>query len=222
MRRQEALQGLARKKGGKSPDVCSSRLAWVRRDDSRDGDLRQGLRRGERRGELLHGRGLVGGGEVALVQAGLRSARLWEDVGIMVGGTILVVDDDEPMRKALTTRLGVEGYVAMSASNGCEALDRLREAQPRVILLDYAMPVMDGRAFRNAQKMDARWSAIPVVLITAHHLTAFQARSIDALAILQKPLSFETLAPVLERVCGREARTDETPRIVLTSRRRRA
>jgi CheY-like chemotaxis protein len=135
---------------------------------------------------------------------------------------ILVVDDDDRLREALATRLGVEGYTIVEPSNGREALDRLREAEPCVILLDYAMPVMDGRAFRKAQKADARWSAIPVILITAHHLTAFEARSIDALAILQKPLSFETLAPVLERVCGREARTDETPRIVLTSRRRRA
>jgi CheY-like chemotaxis protein len=147
---------------------------------------------------------------------------LQDDDSIMAARPVLVVDDNEPMREALATRLGVEGYTIVEARNGREALDRLREMTPSIILLDFAMPIMNGRAFRKAQKADARWSAIPVILITAHHLTASEVRSIDALAILQKPLSFETLAPLLERASGRESRTEHGPRIVLTSRRRRA
>jgi len=141
---------------------------------------------------------------------------------MVAGGTVLVVDDDEVMRDALATLLSGEGYEVVTASNGREALDRLGETEPCVILLDYAMPVMDGLAFREAQKADPRWSGIPVILITAHHLTAFAARSIDTLAILQKPLSYEALAPLLERACGRERREEEAPRILLTSRRWRA
>jgi CheY-like chemotaxis protein len=113
---------------------------------------------------------------------------------------VLVVDDDEVMRDALVTLLSGEGYEVVSASNGREALDRLRETTPSVILLDYAMPVMDGLAFREAQKADARLSSIPVILLTAHRVTTF-----DALAILPKPLSYEMLAPLLERACRRAA-----------------
>jgi CheY-like chemotaxis protein len=89
-----------------------------------------------------------------------------------------------------------------TARNGRDALECLCEVQPCLILLDYAMPVMDGRAFREAQKADPRLSSIPVIVITAHHLTAFAERSIDALAVLQKPIEFDALNPLLERVCG--------------------
>jgi CheY-like chemotaxis protein len=112
---------------------------------------------------------------------------------------VLVVDDDEVMRDALVTLLSGEGYEVVTASNGREALDRLRETTPSVILLDYAMPVMDGLAFREAQKADVRFSSIPVILLTAHNVTNF-----DALAVLPKPLSYEMLAPLLERACGRQ------------------
>jgi CheY-like chemotaxis protein len=119
---------------------------------------------------------------------------------------VLIVDDDEPTREALSELLAMEGYEVVSAANGRDALRLLRELQPCVILLDYAMPVMDGRAFREAQKADSRWADIPVILITAHHLTAFAERSIDALGVLQKPINFDALEPLLERACGEEAR----------------
>jgi CheY-like chemotaxis protein len=115
---------------------------------------------------------------------------------------VLVVDDDQPTREALAELLTTEGYAVMTAGNGQEALERLREVQPGVILLDYAMPVMDGRAFREAQKTDPRSADIPVILLTAHHLTAFAERSINALAVLQKPIDFDALDPLLERVYG--------------------
>jgi CheY-like chemotaxis protein len=126
----------------------------------------------------------------------------------MVGRTVLVVDDNESLREALVILLGGEGYDVVTASNGREALDRLRDTEPCIILLDYAMPVMDGRAFRDAQKANRRWAGIPVVVITAHHREP-AARSIDALAILQKPLSYETLAPLLEFASGHESRREE-------------
>jgi CheY-like chemotaxis protein len=140
----------------------------------------------------------------------------------MGGRSVLVVDDDEVMRNALATRLRVEGYAVTSASNGREALDRLREMMPCLILLDYAMPVMNGVAFREAQKADARWSAIPVVVITGNHPSASEVRSMAPLAVLQKPITYEMLAPLLAEACGRERQAAQMPRISLTSRRRRA
>jgi CheY-like chemotaxis protein len=113
---------------------------------------------------------------------------------------ILVVDDESPTREALATLLRLNGHAVVTASNGREALDRLRETEPCVILLDYVMPIMDGRAFREVQKADPRWAHIPVVLLTAHPVDHF-----DALAILQKPVTYEILAPLL-RACGELSR----------------
>src|SRR4029077_6804487 len=116
---------------------------------------------------------------------------------------ILVVDDEAASREALATLLRLNGHAVVTASNGREALDRLRETEPCVILLDYVMPIMDGRAFREAQKADPRWAHIPVVL-----LTALPEEDFDALAVLQKPVTYEILAPLL-RACeglSRESR----------------
>src|SRR5437764_280073 len=60
---------------------------------------------------------------------------------------VLVVDDDPGIREALADLLGEEGYRVVTAMNGVEALDKLREpsqARPCVILLDLMMPFMNG------------------------------------------------------------------------------
>jgi two-component system, chemotaxis family, chemotaxis protein CheY len=118
-----------------------------------------------------------------------------------VGRPILIVEDQSETREALSALLTAEGYDVVCAANGQEALERLRETEPALILLDYAMPVMDGRQFREAQKRNPRWSSIPVILLTAHKHTSFAARSIDAVAILQKPVDYDALRPLIERHC---------------------
>ncbi len=57
---------------------------------------------------------------------------------------ILIVDDEEPIRKSLQGILMDEGYEVASAASGKEALDLLAEVQPALALLDIAMPGMDG------------------------------------------------------------------------------
>jgi CheY-like chemotaxis protein len=128
----------------------------------------------------------------------------------MAGPPILVVDDDGATREALETRLRADGYAAISASDGREALARLGEVNPCLILLDYAMPVMNGLAFREAQKADARWSAIPVVLITGNDPPASAIGAMAPVAVLHKPIEYEALAPLLERACRHEARAAAT------------
>ena len=139
----------------------------------------------------------------------------------MAGHPILVVDDDWLSRDALAMRLGADGYAVTIAANGREALDRLREVKPRIILLDYTMPVMNGLAFREAQKVDPRWWAIPVVVITGDDPPASAIRTMNPVVVLHKPISYEMLAPLVEHACG-EGEPEEMPRLSLTSRRRRA
>jgi two-component system nitrogen regulation response regulator NtrX len=107
--------------------------------------------------------------------------------------TILIVDDEEPIRKSLVDILGDEGYEVATAASGREALDVLIEAQPALALLDIAMPDMDGietlRRFKEARP------DMQVVMITGHGTidTAVQTTKMGAYDFLQKPLSLERI-----------------------------
>lgn len=61
--------------------------------------------------------------------------------------TVLIVDDDDAIRKMLVEVLSLEGYPTETAVHGRDALDKLPRGGPRVVLLDLWMPVLDGRGF---------------------------------------------------------------------------
>ena len=82
--------------------------------------------------------------------------------------TILVVEDDPDVRRALTELLASEGYEVAATADGGEALKTLRGACRRaVILLDLMMPNCDGWDFRREQLEDPTFASVPVVLVTA-------------------------------------------------------
>src|SRR5262245_38415395 len=112
--------------------------------------------------------------------------------------TVLVVDDDNDLRDALSQILEQHDYVVITAENGRAALDQLRHApRPDVILLDLMMPVMDGVAFRKAQLEDAGVKDIPVILLSAARNTTRQVEMIRPSAWLQKPVKFDRLIDAL-------------------------
>ncbi len=105
--------------------------------------------------------------------------------------TILVVEDNEDIREALMDLLGDAGYAAVGAANGREALSWLRRGgRPAVILLDWSMPIMDGRAFLEEQDQDADLSTFPVIVVTAGADLAGLQRSRP---VMKKPVEFEKL-----------------------------
>jgi CheY-like chemotaxis protein len=85
--------------------------------------------------------------------------------------TALVVDDDQDARHMLGGMLEREGWLVVEAGNGVEALRRVAEAPPHLILLDLIMPEMDGFGFLTELRKTAAWRTIPVVVITAMDLT---------------------------------------------------
>ena len=114
-------------------------------------------------------------------------------------GYILIVEDDDDIREALTQILELEGYAVREAANGREALDISRaEPTPSLILLDLMMPVMDGWQFRAEQVKDPVLSKVPVVVISADLSIQEKAASFGAAAVLPKPISLDRLLRAVE------------------------
>jgi CheY-like chemotaxis protein len=116
--------------------------------------------------------------------------------------TVLVVDDERDVRQLLSTYLNLQGFSVITASNGREALTRLGEVKPCVILLDLMMPVMDGVEFRKHQQQDPRWSAIPVVCLSAKHDAPTIARALNLSDCVCKPFDIERVADLVRRHCA--------------------
>jgi len=85
---------------------------------------------------------------------------------------VLLVEDDADQRERMRAWLTGEHWAVEEAANGREALARVQADKPDVILLDLMMPEMDGFAVVAALQKEARWSDIPVIVITARDLDA--------------------------------------------------
>ena len=89
-----------------------------------------------------------------------------------VQGDVLVVDDDADTRQRLRSVLEKNGWSVQEAADGVEALERVRLAPPRLILLDLTMPVMDGFAFLHRLRGMPDCSNLPVVVLSARDISA--------------------------------------------------
>ena len=92
------------------------------------------------------------------------------------GGDVLVVDHDPDTRRQMRAVLEEDGWTVAEAGDGREALERIAYAVPRVVLLDLAMPVMDGFAFLRALRERPGCADVPVVVFTDRELTGDERR----------------------------------------------
>ncbi len=117
---------------------------------------------------------------------------------------VCVVDDDEDIRDVLYDVLTFEGYPVLVASDGEEALERLRGQEDSccLILLDLMMPRMNGWEFRRRQAEDPALGSIPVMLLTGAGGAAVAAADLKAAGALEKPVELETLLEVVARFYG--------------------
>ena len=118
--------------------------------------------------------------------------------------TILLVDDHEDNRHALSIVLEREGYRVLEAENGREAVDLAQKELPDLVVMDLAMPVMDGREALRVLRSDLRTASIPVVLLTAMALSVDRERMVaegfDGLLV--KPCMPPVLLAEVRRVVG--------------------
>jgi len=87
------------------------------------------------------------------------------------GGHALVVDDDESIRLLFKRALDEDGWSVAEAANGAEALEKVREHRPNIVLLDLMMPVMDGFEFLLEFRKRVENAKVPVIVVTAKDLT---------------------------------------------------
>lgn len=119
---------------------------------------------------------------------------------------VLVVDDDGDIREVLGDLLTTEGFSVASASNGEKALMWLRSSgRPSVILLDLMMPVMNGRAFRQAQLADPNLAELPVIVMSASENLLGLNSEFEGVPRLPKPIEVDELLESLSKHCRRPA-----------------
>jgi DNA-binding response OmpR family regulator len=99
--------------------------------------------------------------------------------------TILVVDDDRAMQELIADVLSEIGYDVQTATQGSAALFLVGEALPDLIVLDLAMPIMDGPTF--ARRLTGRGITTPILVITGAANGQVTADEIGAAAVLIKP-----------------------------------
>jgi CheY-like chemotaxis protein len=119
-------------------------------------------------------------------------------------GRVLVVEDEDMIRESLVEFLDEQGYEAVGATDGRDALQKLRASPDRwcVILLDLMMPIMDGEAFRDEQRLDPTLSRIPVGVLSAYRDVAERAAALGVAFHVPKPLKLPVLLNLLRQHCG--------------------
>ena len=117
-------------------------------------------------------------------------------------GRVLVVDDDDVIRQLITVNLELEGFDVVTAVDGQDALDKVKDAQPRVITLDVMMPRLDGWEAAARLRSDPETAHIKVILLSARAQEADLQRGerIGVDAYLTKPFDPDELIDLVRRL----------------------
>jgi CheY-like chemotaxis protein len=135
---------------------------------------------------------------------------------------VLVVDDEPDVLLLCRVNLEFEGYEVVEAADGHQALQRIRESAPDVVLLDVMMPDMDGWQVLGAIKDDPALKDIPVVMLTAKVQDQDQLRgwSQGAADYITKPFSPLALSQVLQDVLATDPEEEERRRRIVLEKLR--
>jgi len=114
---------------------------------------------------------------------------------------VFLIEDDQDIRSSIVEILSDEGFQTEWASNGEEALAKLRKVpiKPKLILLDLKLPIKNGYQFRIEQRLDPELAEIPVVVISADGPLKEKMQQFGADELLNKPIEIEDLLEVVQK-----------------------
>jgi len=120
---------------------------------------------------------------------------------------VLVVEDYQDAREMYAAYLSFSGYRVAEATNGVEAIEKTLELMPDIILMDLALPRMDGWEATRRLKLDERTRHIPIVALTGHALAghAEGARQAGCDAFVTKPCLPDALVAEIQRMLAARA-----------------
>ena len=119
--------------------------------------------------------------------------------------TILLVEDNEPSRDALSRRLQRRDFRVLTAADGRQAEASARQHAPDLILMDLGLPVIDGWEATRQLRRDTSTRHIPIIVLSAHAMTDDREKSLAAGAddFDSKPVRFEQLLEKIEQLLPR-------------------
>ncbi|HET9984182.1 MAG TPA: response regulator [Longimicrobiales bacterium] len=111
---------------------------------------------------------------------------------------LVIADDSELIRLSYSATLTTAGYPVLCAADGEDAVRLAREYLPRLLLLDLAMPAMDGIAVVEALKADEHTAGIAVVAMTGYDVAAAELRRLGFIGVISKPLTPDELVAAVK------------------------
>ena len=119
---------------------------------------------------------------------------------------ILVVDDSITVRRVTQRLLQREGFRVVMAADGLQALERLQDERPAVVLSDIEMPRMDGFDLARNIRADARLSSLPIIMVTSRIAEKHRehAKELGVDHYLGKPYSEDELMRLVRQYCSAE------------------
>jgi two-component system KDP operon response regulator KdpE len=123
----------------------------------------------------------------------------------MKSATILVVDDEPQIRRVLRATLSADGYTIVEARDGQEALEKLRDERPDLVLMDVNMPILDG--LEACRQIRTTTTSVPVIMLTVRGAEKDKVRALDAGAddYVVKPFGIQELLARIRVVLRRSS-----------------
>jgi CheY-like chemotaxis protein len=121
---------------------------------------------------------------------------MYEPASVIEHDCVLVVDDEEGIREALTELIEMIGCTAMVAANGQEALALMARRRPCMVILDLLMPVMSGEEMLEVLKQHPTLASVPVLISTSA-----PGRAPAGLPVVAKPIDIEVVWSWIRRTC---------------------
>ena len=117
------------------------------------------------------------------------------------GQYILVVDDDDDFREALSEGLLEAGYPVQGAEIGEVALRRVVDESPGIVLLDLKMPVLDGWGVMERMRGEPKSSAIPILILSAYGFE-WEAELLGAQGYIPKSVGMDEILDRVRKAAG--------------------